>query len=172
MTGNTPKSSTEATEPGEQAVPVPGEGEAVEHPAGPLLKMFVGLADGGVLTISNIDGKTTLQQFEEGSELQTVQIPDGQMQDVIRSLTDSAGVAMGFIRDRATNVAFRKLVISSDYHDSIEIEGSGDGAIFIAQRCPCRDGDVGVLVIPIEMIWAVIRGLRRIISDPPGGEGE
>ena len=134
--------------------------------------MLVGLADGGVLTISNSDGKTTLQQFEEGSELQTVQIPDGQMQDVIRSLTDSAGVAMDFLLDRGTNVAFRKLVISSDYHDSIEIEGSGDGALFIAQRCPCRDGDVGVLVIPIEMIWAVIRGLRRIISDPPGGEGE
>ena len=169
MTGNTPKSSTAATEPGEQAVPVPGEGEGVELPAEPLLKMFVGLADGGVLTISNIDGKTTLRQFEEGSELHTVQIPDGQMQDVIRSLTDSAGVAMDFLVGQGTNVAFRKLVISSDCHDSIEIEGSGDGALFIAQRCPCRDGDVGVLVIPIEMIWAVIRGLRRIISERPGG---
>lgn len=169
MTGNTPKSSTAATEPGEQAVPVPGEGEAVERPAGPLLKMLVGLDDGGVLTISNSDGKTTLRQFEEGSELQTVQIPDGQMQDVIRSLTDSAGVAMDFLVGQGTNVAFRKLVISSDYHDSIEIEGSGDGALFIAQRCPCRDSDVGVLVIPIQMIWAVIRGLRRIISERPGG---
>ncbi len=76
MTGNTPKSSTAATEPGEQAVPVPREGEAVERPAGPLLKMLVDLDDGGVLTISNSDGKTTLRQCEEGSELQTVQIRD------------------------------------------------------------------------------------------------